>query len=109
MLFMSSLVIEETYRNLQRKAQPAVVHLGNLLETLAITIVDPSNPLVIRCLELVHPKDAPIVAAAVAALADVIASYDRKHLLAQAPTIQRAFNIDVVTPNELVGTSTSAG
>jgi predicted nucleic acid-binding protein len=103
---MSSLVIEETLRNLQRKAPAASNYLGNLLQTLSVGIVDPPNALVIQCSELVHPKDAPIVAAAVAGSADVLASYDRKHLLAQALVIRDAFKIVVVTPSELLDIST---
>ncbi|HET8524248.1 MAG TPA: hypothetical protein VFL82_13515 [Thermomicrobiales bacterium] len=48
--------------------------------------------------QIVVLKDAPIVAAAIWARADTLASYDRKHLLRQAATIHDHFGIIVATP-----------
>jgi predicted RNA polymerase sigma factor len=49
-------------------------------------------------------KDAPIVAGAVHALAKFLATYDRKHLLAQAALIQDRFGIAVGTPGAVLDT-----
>jgi predicted nucleic acid-binding protein len=46
----------------------------------------------------VEPKDAPIVAAVVAAQADYLVTYDRRHLLSQAEVIRRHCGIEIVEP-----------
>jgi hypothetical protein len=52
----------------------------------------------LKAVQLVHLKDAPIVAAAATAKADYLATHDVKHLLAQAQAIERAYGITVVLP-----------
>ena len=47
-------------------------------------------------------KDASIVAGAIAAKADYLVSYDRKHLLHQKQKINDNFKEKIVTPNELI-------
>jgi predicted nucleic acid-binding protein len=59
--------------------------------------------LVITVAQTIAAKDAPIVAAALAAQADYLASYDRKHLLSQAAQIQSSFHLTVTTPDRIIG------
>jgi hypothetical protein len=47
-------------------------------------------------------KDAPIVAGAIHAAAEFLATYDRKHLLAQAGLFQDRFGITVGTPEAVL-------
>lgn len=98
-LVVSSLVLEETQRNLSRKAPRAVSFFEILLQNINAEVVDPSSELVMHRLKIVHPKDAPIVAASITAAVDFIASYDRKHLLTEAALIKSHFGIELVTPD----------
>ncbi len=64
--------------------------------------VDPSESFVREVARSVEPKDAPIVAAAVQAQADFLATWDRKHLLSQKEQIEAAFPITIVTPDRVL-------
>jgi hypothetical protein len=57
-----------------------------------------------RCAELVHLKDAVVVAGAVHAGTIWLASYDRKHLLTQRDVIAKAFGVTITTPDEILST-----
>ena len=61
-------------------------------------MIDPPPSLIDDIAKNVEPKDAPIVAAAVAAQADYLVTYDRHHLLSQAEVIRRHYGIEVVVP-----------
>lgn len=98
-LYISTLVLEETARNLARKA-PVALPAFETLRGLLTNIVDPDTPLVVRVAEVVEAKDAPIVAAAIKAEVTYLASYDQKHLLRQGDVIQIKFGITVVTPDQ---------
>jgi predicted nucleic acid-binding protein len=47
-------------------------------------------------------KDAPIIAAARAAQASFVATYDRKDLLSSRQEILAAFGVTVATPDEIL-------
>lgn len=102
-LYISTLVLEETERNLARKA-PVALPAFETLRGLLTSIVDPDKSLVLRVAEVVETKDAPIVAAAIKAEASYLASYDQKHLLRQGDTIQTKFGITVVKPEQVLRT-----
>jgi predicted nucleic acid-binding protein len=55
-----------------------------------------------KAAQVVHYKDAPIVAAAAKAKAEYLATHDVKHLLAEAQAIEAAYNIMVLTPADLL-------
>lgn len=81
-LIFSEDVFSEAERNIQRKA-PHVVSVFELMcDLIASRVASPADELVREIMEVIHTKDAAIVAAAVAARADWLATYDRKHLLA---------------------------
>ena len=100
-LYVSSLVLEEVKRNLSHKA-PSALPAFELFRTLLTNIVDPDKPLVLRVAEVVEAKDAPIVAAAIVAEVDYLASYDQKHLLRQKDQILSSFGVKVVVPDEVL-------
>lgn len=100
-LYISPLVLEEVKRNLTRKA-PAALPAFDSFRNLFTHIVDPATPLVRRVAEVVEVKDAPIVAAAMTAPVDYLASYDQKHLLKQKDIILTTFGVVVVTPDEVL-------
>jgi predicted nucleic acid-binding protein len=66
--------------------------------------VTPTQAAVEQAAKMIESKDAAIVAAAVAARAQYLATYDRKHLLAKKAEIGEIFGITVATPDEILAT-----
>ena len=97
-LVASAYALGETERNLYRKA-PRGLRAFWELRTL-LTIVDPPAELVEAVASDVEPKDAAIVAGAVAAGAMYLVTYDRRHLLSQADMIRQRYQIETLTPGE---------
>ena len=69
---------------------------------LIAAAISPSKSLIAKVSKTVEEKDAPIVAGAIAAKADYLVSYDRKHLLHQKQKISDNFKVKTVTPDELI-------
>lgn len=101
-LHLSTLVLRETERNLAKKQPIALPAFGLFAEALTATVIDPPESLVLEVAKVVEYKDAPIVAAALAARAAYIATYDRKHLLRRRDEIEARFGLVVATPEEVV-------
>ena len=102
LLSVSALVLEETERNLSRKAPQALPAFGLLHAAINLAIVEPSRTQVLRAAKVVDVKDAPIVAGAVRARATYLATYDRRHLLTKRAEIEAAFGIRTTTPDEVI-------
>ncbi len=100
-LIISADVITECERNLQRKA-PEALPLFSAFLTLLPHRSEPSAAQVAQVTTLIEAKDAPIVAAAQAAGATYLASYDRRHLLAKRAEIEQAYGIVTATPDEIL-------
>ncbi len=96
------MVLDETDRNLAKKAPTALRAFAVFRGLLAPCLIEPPAELVFDVTKRVEPKDAAIIAAAVAAGADYLVTYDRKHLLRQQEQIRALFEIAVVTPDALV-------
>jgi predicted nucleic acid-binding protein len=103
-LILSRYVIEETRRNLANKAPRALSYFDLFLAFGHVQLVDPPAALVRQVAADIALKDAPIVAGAVYAAAQFLATYDRKHLLAQAALIRDRFGITVGTPEAVLAT-----
>jgi predicted nucleic acid-binding protein len=101
-LVLSAFVIEETRRNLGAKAPRALPFLETFLALDLMQVVDPPAVLVQQVGADIALKDAPIVAGAVHAAVEFLATYDRKHLLAQAALIRDRFGITVGTPEAIL-------
>lgn len=105
-LYLSTLVLRETERNLAKKQPKALPIFALFAETLSTAIVDPPKSLVLEVAKVVAVKDAPIVAGAISAQTGYLATYDRRHLLQLKAQIDTAFGVIVATPEEvLVGTA----
>jgi hypothetical protein len=65
-------------------------------------IANPAKAEVLKAAQIVHLKDAPIVAAAAKAKAGYLATHDVKHLLNHAQAIEEAYGITVLAPSELI-------
>ncbi len=101
-LYVSPLVWEETERNLVRKAPEAVPVFQLWRDILPAHLVSPTKSLVLRVGEAIPLKDAPIVAGAIEAQAQYLATYDQKHLLSQRDRIKANFGIIAATPDEIL-------
>jgi predicted nucleic acid-binding protein len=101
-LVYSDWVLEETSRNLTRKRSVSIPTLDELRAALPDAAANPPRELVIQVAQIIEPKDAPIVAAAIALEATHLATYDRRHLLSQADVILQHFGIIVATPDDIL-------
>jgi predicted nucleic acid-binding protein len=84
-LAISDLVLEETKRNLTKNA-PLALPYFHLLADLFVEVR--------KAAQIVHLKDAPIMAAAAKAKAEYLATHDVKHLLNHTQAIDEAYGID---------------
>jgi predicted nucleic acid-binding protein len=103
-LILSRYVIGETRRNLANKAPRALSYFDIFLAFERVQLVDPPAALVRQVAADIVLKDAPIVAGAIHAEATFLATYDRRHLLAQAVLIQDRFGIKVDTQETILAT-----
>jgi predicted nucleic acid-binding protein len=101
-LVISDLVLEETKRNLKKNAPLALPSFHLLADLFSPFIIQPTKAEVLKAAQVVHLKDAPIVAAAAKGKADYLATHDVKHLLSQAQAIDTAYGILVLTPAEIL-------
>jgi predicted nucleic acid-binding protein len=101
-LCMSDLVLEETKRNLTKNAPIALPYFTILADLFSPFITNPTKAEVLKAAQIVHLKDAPIVAAAAKATADYLATHDVKHLLNHAKAIERIYGITVLSPSDLL-------
>ena len=89
-LAISDLVLEETKRNLTKNAPSALPSFHLLADLFSPVITNPTKAAVFKAAQIVHLKDAPIVAAAAKAKAHYLATHDVKHLLSHAQAIGEA-------------------
>jgi predicted nucleic acid-binding protein len=106
-LVISDLVLEETKRNLSKNAPEILPYFTVLADLLSPFITNPTKAAVLKAAQIVHLKDALIVAAAAKANAEYLARHDVKHLLKQAQAIADAYGITVLAPAELVSILTN--
>lgn len=100
-LSIFTLVLREVEGNIIAK----ISHALDMFTAITSALPEPVKPplaLVEQAANLVHLKDAPIVAAAVFVQADYLASYDRRHLLAKRGEIAQAYGIVTATPDEIL-------
>ena len=101
-LYVSGLVLEETERNIEKKAPEKLETYQALMNSVAFTIVaDPSKEEVLAAYAYTVLKDAPIIAAAINAHPDYFVTYDRKDLL-DKPEVAEKSGLKIVTPDVVV-------
>jgi predicted nucleic acid-binding protein len=101
-LVLSEYVLEETERNLRASAPRALPAFDRFRRLLPYRLSAPDSDLVVDTARIIVAKDAPIIAAARAAGAMMVATYDRKDLLSKREEIEAAFGIAVATPDEVL-------
>jgi predicted nucleic acid-binding protein len=106
-LSLSDLVLDETKRNLTENASLALPYFTLLADIFSPFITNPTKQDVRKAAQIVHLKDAPIVAGAAKAKADYLATHDMKHLISHAQAIEPAYGITVVAPAELLSILTN--
>jgi hypothetical protein len=106
-LCISDLVIEETKRNLTKNAPLALPSFSIIADLLSPQATRPTKAEVLQAAQIVHLKDAPIVAAAARGKADYLATHDVKHLLTHAKAIESAYGITVLSPADLLSVLTN--
>jgi uncharacterized protein len=99
---ISDLVLEETKRNLTKNTPLALPYFTILVDLLSPFLSNPTKAEVDKAAQIVHLKDAPIVAAAAKGKAHYLATHHVKHLLSQAQAIEAAYGITVIAPAELL-------
>ena len=91
----------ETRRNLGRRVPELVPHLEELLVQIPYELVsDPTKEEVWAAEEYVNPKDALIIAAAIKARPDYLATLDREHLIDPSEVAMRS-GLAIHTPGEV--------
>jgi predicted nucleic acid-binding protein len=106
-LTISDLVLEETKRNLTKNAPVALPYFTLLADLFSPFLIQPTKADVLKAAQVVHLKDAAIVAAAAKGKAEYLATHDVKHLLSHAQAIEAAYGITVVAPAELLSILTN--
>jgi predicted nucleic acid-binding protein len=108
-LVLSRYVLQETERNLLTSAPRFHRTFLRFRDNVPYQLSDPSRLLIADTARVVVVKDAPIIAAARAAQATIVATYDRKDLLSKRQEILAAFGVTVATPEEILAALASEG
>jgi predicted nucleic acid-binding protein len=106
-LSISDLVLAETTRNLAKNTPAALPAFSLIADLLSPQTTRPTKAEVLQAAQIVHLKDAAIVAAAARVKADYLATHDVKHLLNHARAIEEAYGITVLSPAELLSILTN--
>jgi predicted nucleic acid-binding protein len=96
-LVISSLVMEETRRNLADFAPEVLPALEIIITLIDFEVVDPTKEEIIAASRVVALKDAPILAAAKVANVSLLVTLDKKHLL-DRPELGSYANVQIVRP-----------
>ena len=99
----SRLVLQEAERNLRRKSHPSSVEtFHRFLKNTEMTVIPaPSEAVLGQCEAVIHPKDVPVLAAAIHAQVDYLVTLDRKHFLTMSVR-SHARGINILTPGDFL-------
>jgi predicted nucleic acid-binding protein len=99
-LVISTLVVEETRRNLADFAPEVLPALELIFDLIDFEIIKPSSESVIEATKIVALKDAAILAAVKFAQVDFFVTVDKKHLL-DRPELAIFANTPILRPVEV--------
>lgn len=108
-LIISPLVLSEVQRNLERKIPAKIARFQEMLDSHRFETIEPPADLIARETQEVEPKDAAIVAAAVVSNAQFLVTYDAKHLLTRAASIEARHRLIVCAPAFVIALLASPG
>lgn len=101
-LVVSEQVLVEAERNLQEKLPRAIPEYQRFLATCPLERAVPPSPAdVATARELIHPKDAPILAAAIVGEADYLVTPNREHSF-DDPEVARRSGLRIGTPADFL-------
>ena len=101
-LYASLFVLDETERNLRNKSPLALLGYEAFRNAELLNIVPVPTSSVKSVAEEFELKDAPIIAGAIAARAQHLATYDRKHLLSKADRILALHMVIACIPEQVL-------
>jgi putative PIN family toxin of toxin-antitoxin system len=101
-MISSPEVIEEAVRNFSKKYPKYQKEFLRYFHEVHPIMVQPKRAMIIRAAQLVHPDDAPILAAALTAQADYLLTLDKKHFITQATSIQTQTGMYIETPGDFL-------
>ena len=78
-LYSSRYCMDEAKRNITKKAPMAQAHLVGVFNKINIAPEGGTEQINMAQLQMIHPKDAPVLAAAIALHADVLVTADKAH------------------------------
>ena len=101
-IVLSDYVIKEIRNALQRKVPSSLVDFDEFFANTSHETANPTKQEVAAAAaEYTDVKDAPVVAAAINAGADYLASLDKKHLVGQ-PIVAGKSGLQIVLPGDLL-------
>jgi predicted nucleic acid-binding protein len=101
-LVVSEEVLVEVERNLQEKLPRALPEYRRFLATCPLEKgAVPSGAEVAAARQIIHPDDAPILAAAMALGIDYLVTFNRKHFL-DDPEVARKSHLRLGTPGDFL-------
>jgi predicted nucleic acid-binding protein len=101
-IVVSQHVLEEAERNLVQKTPEVLPALHELLTVVAAKVADrPTRQELEQAASYITLKDAPIVAAAVKAKVDYLATWDRRHFI-DDPRVAETSGLTIITPGKLM-------
>lgn len=100
-IIVSNLVLDEVRRNLEKKSPDVLPDWEQILAALAPLVVDPTPTAVRNAAEYTEAKDAPLVAAAIAAKVDYFVTLDKRHLTG-VPTVANRSGLRIIRPGEVL-------
>lgn len=100
-MVVSTLVLEETRRNLSEVSSELAVLFDLIVTAIPFEIVQPTKDEVFLAAKIVELKDAPILAAARKAGVDLLVTLDKKHLLGK-PHLAEFAGMPIVAPGEAI-------
>lgn len=101
-IVVSEQVLAEAERTLRSKVPGAVAEYNRLLAAGALEVVaDPREAEVAAAAAIIHAKDAPILAAAMACQVDYVVTLDRRHFLDDPQVAQRS-GLRIGTPGDFL-------
>jgi predicted nucleic acid-binding protein len=100
-LMISRQVLTEADRNLSEKLPALIPDFRQWIHQLSpILVEDPSQKEVVKAVRIIHPKDAPILAAAINAEVDYLITWNTRHFH-KSPVV-RAVSFKIMTPGEFL-------
>jgi len=99
---VSEAILDECQRNIQRKLPEMMPRFQRVVKALKLEVI-PYPPLeqVRRCEEIIHRKDAHILAAAIEAGPDYLVTLDATHFLKDS-SVSRKSGLRIVSPGDFL-------